>query len=344
MPTGTLSPVAIQQFFNNNGIPLAGGQLASYLAGSNTPTPIYSDQGLTIPLSNPVILDAAGRAPELFLDAKSYKLVLRDALGVTIWTADNVMSASLLLQTANAPTVTTISVSGTQHNVNAGTTRNRLVVCTNATDLTITGFTNGNDGDVITVIAAGAGHVLLAPTSGGSTPANQLNNIVKSGNTPLAAGYGIAQYMYFAALGRWKLHTHEQGHSITVPFNGVNYSTSGGTGSWAVTSGAIFTQSYLLQGAEALISLAIGPTVVGGTPAQLVILGWPFNFMPGVESRASMQGFDPSLAAPKEFAFLGSTRPTIDLRGVFLLRIDYTTNWPSLPSFNLYGQMTFEVE
>lgn len=346
MATGTLSPVAIQQFFDNNGDPLAGGLLGSYLAGTDTPSPLYSTPvvgSAGIPLSNPVVLDAAGRAPELYLDATSYKLVLKNALGVTIWTADNVTSASLLLQQANVPTVTNITTGGTQSDLDVGDTRNRLVVCANTTDLIITGFAKGQDGDTITVISAGTAPVFLAPHNGNSITSNQLANIVRSGNTPLAPGYGIAQYMYFTALSRWKLHTHEQGHSIKLPFVGENFVATGGVGSWQVEAGDVFTCNYLLQGAEAIISLAIGPTLIGGAPTQLAILGWPFNFLGGLEQRATAQGYDPSLTT-KEFAFLAAARPTFDTRGVFLLRIDFTTAWPALPTFHFYGQFTFEVE
>src|SRR5262245_46972382 len=121
MATGSLSPVAIQQFFDNNGDPLAGGTLWFYQAGTDTPTPAYSDLALTIPLSNPVVLDAAGRAPELFLAGLTYKQVLKNSLGTTIWTADNIMTVTAVAQAAVAPIITTINVGGTVNNVYAGT-------------------------------------------------------------------------------------------------------------------------------------------------------------------------------------------------------------------------------
>ena len=77
--TVLLSPFsgAGQQFFDNNGLPLSGGKIYSYLAGTNTAEPTYSTSTGLIPHSNPIILDAAGRVPsgEIWLtDRKSTRL------------------------------------------------------------------------------------------------------------------------------------------------------------------------------------------------------------------------------------------------------------------------------
>jgi len=82
-----------QQFFDNNGVPLTGGKLFSYAAGTTTPQTTYtSATGLTAH-SNPIILDAAGRVPsgEIWLTAGSnYKFVLNTSSDVLIATWDNI--------------------------------------------------------------------------------------------------------------------------------------------------------------------------------------------------------------------------------------------------------------
>lgn len=80
---------------DDSGLPLSGGLLYTYAAGTSTPLTTYSDSALTTPNSNPVVLDTAGRAT-LYLSAASYKLVLKTAAGVTIRTQDNVSSIALL--------------------------------------------------------------------------------------------------------------------------------------------------------------------------------------------------------------------------------------------------------
>lgn len=81
------------QFFNNDGVPLAGGFIYTYLAGSNTPEATYTTSAGTIAHSNPIVLDSAGRVPsgEIWLsDGVSYKFVLKDSAGVLIGTYDNI--------------------------------------------------------------------------------------------------------------------------------------------------------------------------------------------------------------------------------------------------------------
>ena len=88
-----LSPLggAGWQFFDNSGVPLAGGLLYSYEAGTTTPAPTYTTSAGTIANTNPIVLDAAGRPPsEIWLSSTyRYKLVLKTSTGVLLWTMDN---------------------------------------------------------------------------------------------------------------------------------------------------------------------------------------------------------------------------------------------------------------
>ena len=104
MASVLLSPVGNgQQFFDNNGLPLAGGLIYTYQAGSSTPLTTYTTVNGTIPNSNPIILDSAGRTPqEVWMQTGySYKFVLQTSAGVTLQTLDNLYP---ILQTA--PVVT----------------------------------------------------------------------------------------------------------------------------------------------------------------------------------------------------------------------------------------------
>jgi hypothetical protein len=88
-----LSPIGnSQQFFDNNGVPLNGGLLYAYQAGSSTPLATYTDINGNIANANPIVLDASGRsATEIWLSyGFFYKFVLKDSSGVTIGTYDNI--------------------------------------------------------------------------------------------------------------------------------------------------------------------------------------------------------------------------------------------------------------
>jgi hypothetical protein len=91
MSTGSIMPSPVFTGWDTNGNPLAGGKLYVYLAGTNTPATVYSDVNLTVPLSNPVILDSAGRAT-VFLPSGSFKFALNSSADVTQWTVDNVQA------------------------------------------------------------------------------------------------------------------------------------------------------------------------------------------------------------------------------------------------------------
>ena len=84
----SLMPSPKQQFFDSNGDPLAGGKLYLYEPGTSTAKAAYTSSAGTTELSNPVILDSAGRA-SIWLDGY-YKMILKDSDDATIWTIDNV--------------------------------------------------------------------------------------------------------------------------------------------------------------------------------------------------------------------------------------------------------------
>jgi hypothetical protein len=83
-----LAPLARQRFFDDDGAPLAGGKLYSYIAGSSTPLVTYADRSGT-PNTNPIILDADGYC-DIWIDSGYYKFVLADSLDNIIWTKDQV--------------------------------------------------------------------------------------------------------------------------------------------------------------------------------------------------------------------------------------------------------------
>jgi hypothetical protein len=80
------------QFFDNNGVPLSGGKLYTYAAGTTTPqTTFTSRNGLTAN-TNPIILDSAGRTPEQVWSTEGvlYKYVIETANNELIRSWDNI--------------------------------------------------------------------------------------------------------------------------------------------------------------------------------------------------------------------------------------------------------------
>lgn len=92
-----LAPRPKFQAFDSNGDPLASGTVDTYEPGTTTPKATYTDQGQGTANANPVVLDSRGEA-DIWLDG-SYKLVLKDSAGTTIWTVDNINSLEDLYET-----------------------------------------------------------------------------------------------------------------------------------------------------------------------------------------------------------------------------------------------------
>lgn len=109
-----LSPVggAGAQFFSNNGVPLSGGKLYTYVAGSTTPEATYTTSSGTpgTEHTNPIVLNAAGRVPsggEIWLTQNIvYKFLLKDANDVLIATYDNISGISALTLPIDSSNIT----------------------------------------------------------------------------------------------------------------------------------------------------------------------------------------------------------------------------------------------
>lgn len=132
--------------FDANGVPLAGGQLFTYAAGTTTPQATYTDQSGLTPNSNPVVLDANGYA-DVWTNNSNYKAVLKDASGNTLWTVDNIQSFNTKFNFFQLQVNFQIlyqRIVGTAAQVTGGI----------ATDSTIaSAITNANAGDSVLILA-----------------------------------------------------------------------------------------------------------------------------------------------------------------------------------------------
>lgn len=90
-----ISPSPKLRFFDDNGVPLVGGLLYTYLAGTTTPTDTWTDSTGVTANPNPVVLDARGEADVWLTAAVAYKFILKDADDLTIWTVDDITAVDI---------------------------------------------------------------------------------------------------------------------------------------------------------------------------------------------------------------------------------------------------------
>jgi len=104
-------PQGKQQYFTAGGIPLVGGKVYTYAAGTTTPLATYTTAAASTPNANPVILDSRGEA-SIFFSAANYKIVVKDSLDSTIWTQDNLPGDAAATVVANLVASTGSSLIG----------------------------------------------------------------------------------------------------------------------------------------------------------------------------------------------------------------------------------------
>jgi len=133
-----LSPLPKMQFFSTAGVPLVGGKLYTYAAGTTTPLATYTSQSGVSANTNPIILDSRGEA-NVWLSSAAYKLKLTTPADVEIWTVDNVGSGELfgtsqfLSSVSGSDTITATVTSPNFTAYAAGQTFNFVAAAANTT-------------------------------------------------------------------------------------------------------------------------------------------------------------------------------------------------------------------
>lgn len=113
LPQAALLPNAKQQYFDANGNPLANGTVTFYIPSTSTKKTTWSDAAETTPNTNPVVLDAAGRAT--IYGQGSYRQLVKDSAGNTIWDTTTTAPATVAgtYVTDLAPVGTILPFAGT---------------------------------------------------------------------------------------------------------------------------------------------------------------------------------------------------------------------------------------
>ena len=160
-----------EQYCDQNGLPYVGGTLSFYASGTSTPLATYSDKALTIPNTNPVVLDSAGRMGSVFLQNLAYKVILADVNANTIWTEDPVYSSDFstvaqILTNAGSPNGSVAGTAGSgtvPSSMIWDSTNNILYVCTATGSSSTATWTAVNATTAASVVLTPQGY--LTPTS-----------------------------------------------------------------------------------------------------------------------------------------------------------------------------------
>lgn len=100
--TANLVAQPVWRLYDNVGVLSVGGQVYTYQAGTTTPQATYTDATGSTPNTNPIITNSRGEFQMWLGVGLSYKIIAKDALGNTLWTADNVESPADLVSALQA--------------------------------------------------------------------------------------------------------------------------------------------------------------------------------------------------------------------------------------------------
>lgn len=200
-----LPPVINPQYFDDNGLPLAGGNVYTYQAGTTTPQATYTDQSGGTPNTNPIVLDSSGRCSMWLDPSLSYKFVFKDSAGNPIKTVDNVVG----LLTASAVTTASIQDGAvTSSKIASGAVNSAALQSDASVDANRPVNTNNIRDSAVTTSKVADGAVtypklsgLLAPTlqvfSSGSGSYNKTYLLaVSSANATVGATYTVNSTTY----------------------------------------------------------------------------------------------------------------------------------------------------
>lgn len=95
--SGTVMPSPYQTVFDDNGDPVSGALVWTYIAGLSTPQATYTTSALNVANTNPIQADSAGRFVAFLTPGASYKFLFETAAtppahGSVIRTVDNVLA------------------------------------------------------------------------------------------------------------------------------------------------------------------------------------------------------------------------------------------------------------
>jgi len=179
----TVFPLWSQQWTNDDGEPLAGGFVYSYIAGTSTPSPLYEDSDGTTELANPIELNAAGRfATMTYMAATpSLKILITDADLVPVMSSpfDNIAANAPAEAPADPSTAPAITVQPADQAASAGDDVTVSVVATGTAPLAYQWYL-GSSGDTSSPIvgATAASYTAISIGAGVYTGWVRISNAV----------------------------------------------------------------------------------------------------------------------------------------------------------------------
>ncbi len=205
-----LLPNGQQQFTDSNGAPLANGSVYFYYPGTTTAKTTWQDEGETTPNTDPVVLNAAGRAQ--IWGSGLYREIVYDANGNLIFDA---VTGSVGTGSGGFGATTSLASSAT---TDLGTVSSHNVIITGTTAISSFGSS----------ASSGSPYYVLEFANAGLQLTNSTYLVLPGGQNITTQAGDVAYAMYLGG-GIWQVYSYQRG-------NGQALSTSGAQSTLASAS------------------------------------------------------------------------------------------------------------
>jgi hypothetical protein len=256
-------PNSKPQFFTKTGTLCSGCKLYSFVTGTVTPLPTYTDSSGAVQNTNPITMGSDGRPPqEIWLGAFAYDITLKDSFGAAIYTVKNISVPNIQALTQVSLTVTgpVIIASSTPGIASSSSVLEWDALYSNGTSILTDKF---QCSDIpVSFISANPATVLTCNHTGSSGGGSVLFNfpflsISVTGLSTLSGGV---------------CYSFENGQSV------VKVSVSCGYTTWALALAACPSTGCILDGWAPDVPLALGAFDTASNTKPVTVRLGPYNF------------------------------------------------------------------
>lgn len=282
--TGTIMPAPFLTVLDASGNPISGAKICVFQAGTTVFETTYTDVALTVPNTNPIIADSAGRFTAFLAHGHSYKFVYQSAAGsagfcdgVTFKTVDNISTVpgdpdGIDLTGVAGETLAAGSAAYLSDG-SGGKTAGQWYLASSANSYSSTTPTVGMVPSFLTATASGViriaglvtgltgltpGAIYYISTAGAVTTSAPSNSRVIGQADASTTGMVVA--IAPPPVINWSSVTFSAGNFVAV-----------GGGSWTVASGDQSTFKYIKVGKTLTVSLFLVTTTVAGTVTSVTV-------------------------------------------------------------------------
>lgn len=294
-----LSPSPKFQPLDNAGKIVPNGRVYTFAAGTSTPQASFVDSGGVTTNTNPIVLDAAGRANLWLGGGLAYKIQLQTSAGATIWTVDNVSAGPLDMMTTDTAQTVTASKNFTASQTFGAITVSSCTGCgggggssafsaiTSGTNTTAT-MTLGSGSMLVT----GGTAVINFGTAGATTPARKGTAAAITGST---CGTGEMGFATDATAG-------QNIYLCTATNTWTQVAGGGSAGAFGSITGGTNTSAAMVVGSGASLAVTGSGTikatsVVDSAGLSVLLAGATSSAVNQVTATNAATGSGPSLAA-----------------------------------------------